>query len=102
MFKKGIIATGLLVALSGCASGPSPTGVGLITDVKGPVTATTAQGVKTGTSCAKSILGFYNDGDASIIAAKRAGGINTVSSVDYHTHGAYPFYGTTCVIVTGE
>lgn len=102
MIKKAMIAAGLLTSLAGCASGPSPTGIGLVTDVKGPITATTAQGTKTGTSCAKSIMGFYNDGDASIVAAKRAGGISTVSSVDYHTHGAYPFYGTTCVVVTGE
>jgi hypothetical protein len=89
-------------ALSGCARGPSPTGLGLFTDVSGPVTATALSGSKTGTACAKSILGLVNNGDASIAAAKKAGDISTVASVDYHSSGVYPFYGKTCLIVTGN
>ena len=95
-----IITAALL--LSGCAAGLSPTGLGIYTNVKGPITATTATGTKQGTSCATSVLGFVNTGDASIEGAKKAGGISTVASADYHTSGAYPFYGKTCVIVTGN
>ena len=88
--------------LSGCATGLSPVGTGLITDVHGPITATTATGNKTGKACASTIVGLINKGDASIAAAKKAGNISTVSAVDYHTKGFYPIFGETCIIVTGN
>jgi len=103
MLKKNLLlASGMVLLLSGCAHGLSPVGVGLITDVKGPITATEAQGNKSGQACAKTILGLVNQGDASILAAKQAGGISTVATADYHTKGFYPFFGTTCVNVTGN
>jgi len=88
--------------LSGCATGLSPAGVGLITDVKGPITATDLSASKQGKSCAKSILGLFISGDASIEAAKQAGGITRVATADYHTKGFYPFVGETCTLVTGQ
>ena len=104
MLKKITIVSAIasVMFLTGCATGRSPVGVGLITDVKGPVTATDRAGNKTGTACASSIIGLINKGDASIEAAKSSGGIKIVSSVDYHTKGFFPFYGTSCTIVTGE
>lgn len=102
MLKKIALTAGLVTLLSGCATGLSPVGVGLLTDVKGPITATTAQGSKTGTSCATTIIGLINKGDASIEAAKANGSIATVASADYHTKGFYPFFGKTCVSVTGS
>lgn len=103
MLKKIALVTVVSASvLAGCATGMSPVGTGLITDVKGPVTATTATGSKTGSACASSIIGLINKGDASIAAAKKAGGISTVASVDYHTKGFYPFFGETCIIVTGS
>jgi TRL-like protein family len=96
----GIAASMLL--LSGCATGLSPAGTGLFTDVKGPITATDLVGTKQGTSCAKTIIGLFVSGDASIEAAKQAGGIKKVASADYHTKGYYPFIGQTCVMVTGQ
>ena len=102
--KKIVLATATTatLVLTGCATGMSPAGTGLITDVKGPITATSSTGSKEGTSCAQTIIGLYISGDASIEAAKKAGGIKTVASADYHTKGIYPFYGQTCVIVTGN
>lgn len=104
MLKKITFAVVLTGLLSGCmgANGLSPVGVGLITDVKGPIMATESTGDKTGTACATSIIGLFVEGDASISAAKAAGGISSVSSADYHTKGIYPFYGETCVIVSGQ
>ncbi len=99
--QKILLIAATAIALTGCATGLSPVGTGLITDVKGPITASTATGSKEGSACAKTILGLYNNGDASIEAAKKAGGIKNVASVDYHTKGIYPFYGETCIIVTG-
>ena len=104
MLKKLALATAVstTLLLSGCATGPSPVGVGLITDVKGPITATGETGSKTGTSCANTIIGLFNSGDASIEAAKAAGGISVFASADYNTKGVYPFVGETCVTVTGK
>ena len=96
------LTVAFIAMLFGCASGMSPVGVGLITDVKGPIMATEANGPKTGTACASSILGLINKGDASIAAAKVNGGITTVASADYHTKGYYPFMGETCVLITGK
>ncbi|MEC4784440.1 TRL domain-containing protein, partial [Salmonella enterica subsp. enterica serovar Typhi] len=50
--------------LTGCATGPSPTGIGLYTDVKGPITATSLPATKTGKACAQTVLGIVNTGDA--------------------------------------
>ena len=103
MLKKITLVTAVSVSLlAGCATGLSPVGTGLITDVHGPIAVTTATGGKTGKACATTILGLINNGDASIAAAKKAGGINTVAAADYHTKGFYPFFGETCVIVTGN
>lgn len=104
MLKKIALVSALssVALLSGCATGYSPVGVGLLTDVKGPITATDSSGSKTGTACASTIIGLINNGDASIAAAKADGGIKTVSTADYHTKGFYPFFGKTCTIVTGN
>ncbi|MFT3930872.1 MAG: TRL domain-containing protein [Spongiibacteraceae bacterium] len=101
--KRTMLLVAGMAMLAGCATGLSPVGVGLITDVKGPITATTnANSSKSGTACAKTIIGLINSGDASIAAAKAAGNITSVASADYHTKGFYPFMGTTCVTVTGN
>lgn len=102
MLKKIALTAGLIALLTGCANGLSPVGVGLITDVKGPITATTASGNKSGSACATTIIGLINKGDASIAAAKANGNISTVATADYHSKGFYPFYGKTCVNVTGN
>lgn len=90
------------LALTGCATGLSPVGTGLFTNVKGPLMATGETGNKHGSACARSILGFVNTGDASIETAKKAGDIVTVATVDYESTGFYPFFGKTCTLVTGK
>lgn len=105
MIKRmtALAALGSVALLTGCAAGYTPVSVGLITDVKGPITATEYKGTsKTGTACASTIIGLVNSGDASIAAAKAEGGIKTVSTVDFHTKGFYPFFGKTCTIVSGD
>ncbi|MXV35166.1 MULTISPECIES: TRL-like family protein [unclassified Saccharibacter] len=103
MLKKTLASTALLVALSGCAGGLTPVSTGLITNVKGPISATSQPtGLKNGHACSTSVLGLINKGDASIATAKRSADINTVSSVDYSTNGFYPFFGKTCVHVNGR
>lgn len=102
--KKGLIvvAGGLVLLLSGCQAVMSPA-VGLLyADVKGPVTATSSAGSKQGKACARSILGIVATGDASIEAAKRAGGIREVTSVDHHTTNILGIIGDFCTVVTGQ
>ena len=100
--NTALVIAACTLLLNGCATGLSPAGVGLITDVKGPITATDLSGTKSGKACANTIIGLFISGDASIEAAKRAGGISKVATADYHTKGYYPFIGETCVIVTGQ
>lgn len=91
------------VLLVGCAGNTSPVGYGLITNVKGPITATdNVASSKTGEACATNVLGIVAAGDASIAEAKRKASITKVATVDYSSAGVYPFFGSTCTIVTGE
>ena len=89
--------------LSGCAVASSPVHGALYTDVKGPVAATAAQThTKEGQSCANSVLGLVATGDASIEAARVAGGISQISSVSHSTMNILGFYATFCTIVRGS
>jgi hypothetical protein len=97
----GLIAIGL-VSLSGCMTVQSPALGGIYTNVQYGDTATPAAGAnKTGKACATSWFGMVAMGDASIEAAKRAGGITTVSSVD-HTANHIVVYGVWCTVVKGQ
>lgn len=69
------------LVLQSCGSGTRPVGM-WYANVSDPVVATTSAGSRTGEATATSYLGLFATGDSSIEAAKRAGGISTVSSVD--------------------
>lgn len=101
---KKVLASALLVSaatLAGCAS-PLPVG-GLLTDVTLPIAATSnASATKTGEATCKSILGMVATGDCSIEAAKKAGGIKTVSSVDFKANNILGVIGTYTTIVKGK
>jgi hypothetical protein len=73
-----------------------------VADVKGPITATSSVGTKQGQACARSYLGLIATGDASIEAAKRAGGITEVSVVDHHTTNVLGIVGDFCTVVKGK
>lgn len=92
-----------LGVLSGCAYAFAPVSSGLYGKVGGPITATSegAPPTKTGRACAKSILGIIANGDASIEAAKRAGNITKVTSVDFESENYFVFYATFCTVVHG-
>jgi hypothetical protein len=99
--KKLLIISTLSLTLIGCAHSPVN---GMITMVKwdGGVSNPEVSSIKTGKSCAKSILGVFASGDASIETAKKNGGISRVASVDHETTNIMHFYGQYCTIVTGE
>lgn len=103
MMKKifGLMAISAL--LTGCASGMSPVGFALFTNVDGPITATDhVAATKKGSACATNVLGIIGAGDASIYTAKRNGGITKIATADYSSTGFYPIFGRTCVNVAGE
>jgi hypothetical protein len=107
MLKKVLLTLvcGQVLFLSGCATTGmfTPVGYAIVHMAKSPMTATSAAGgSKHGKACAKNILGFFASGDSSVEAAKKAGGISTVSSVDTDNFNVLGFYGETCTIVTGN
>ncbi len=89
--------------LGGCAVVASPTTGFLYTQVQGPiVSGNAADASKTGQACANNILGLISVGDASIDAAKKAGGIKNVSSVDHDSTMILGVYGKFCTVVKGN
>ena len=99
-----VVALFLSVLVTGCAGVVSPVGLGLIyTDVQGPIGATDeSASSKRGSACASNYLGLFASGDASIEAAKRDGGISSVTSVDHDSMSVLMLYGRFCTIVVGE
>ena len=98
----GVLAIGLTSFLAGCQPVQAPVMGILYLDVKGPVGATAASGTREGTACAHTILGMFGTGDASIDAAKRAGGITEVSSVDHSSKSILGITAEYCTIVRGK
>ena len=100
--KKIIAGAFALVLLSGCAAAPFQPGL-IYTGQKLPLEAPNqGQCVKTGTSSVTNILGLFATGDASIAAAKKAGGITKVDSVDVSHSGFLTLYSRTTTEVCGE
>jgi len=96
------IAVGI-VGLSGCMIVASPAAGSIFTDVKyGDVATTSTNASKEGKACAQSILGWIAQGDASVAAAKAAGGITEVSSVDHTANNILGIVGTWCTVVKGK
>jgi hypothetical protein len=90
----------LLVILAGCAS-YIPVGT-LYTGGKMGVQANSGDAPKTGKACMTSVLGLVAGGDASIEAAKDAGGIKEVIVIDYEVTNVLGIYGQYCTIVKGR
>lgn len=89
--------------LSGCVIVASPVAGWLYTEAKYGDTATSSTGAsKEGKACAQSILGMVATGDASITAAKAAGGITEVSSVDHTAKNILGILGEWCTVVRGK
>jgi hypothetical protein len=104
--KTKLIAAALsLVALNGCAMayGGNASALGTIySGYKSPGQVGTAADGKTGEACISSILGIVATGDASIEAAKKAGGITQIAHIDHEQFSVVGVYATTCTIVHGS
>lgn len=94
-----------LSALNGCAmaQGGNTHAMGTIySGYKSPGVIGTGQVGKTGEACVSSILGIVATGDASLEAAKKAGGITTIAHVDHEQFAVLGVYATSCTIVHGQ
>ncbi len=94
----------LATALSGCATAISPVNGSLYSNVKAPMMATDSneKPTKIGRSNARSILGIYAVGDASIESAAKNAGITRIHHVDYETHTILGVIADFTVIVYGN
>jgi len=105
MNLKLTIATLTLLSTSGCAiasGGNAFASGGIFSGYKSPGQVGAAQAAKAGEACMSSILGLVATGDASIEAAKKAGGITQVAHVDHEQFSVIGVYATTCTIVHGQ
>jgi len=96
-----LIVLSAVAMLSACAIMPSNHGTAFLGNTKESVMATNTTGSKTGKACGMNFLGIFTEGDSSIAAAKKAGRISTVSSIDREIE-RYLVVGKTCTVVTGQ
>lgn len=99
---RAAVALGLALAVTGCAnvSGPVPAALSFYAAPLDAGTATSAS--KRGEACAQNVLGAVAWGDASIHAAKKAGGITRVASVEQAPIRVLGLYARFCTVVRGE
>ena len=92
-----------LILCSACAIGRYLQN-GLLADQKGPISVSRSDSkvTKTGKSCAKNVFGIYSHGDNSIEAARKNGGLKTISHADYHVKSILGIYTDLCTIVSGN
>lgn len=95
------IGLGALLFAAGCQGVASPVTGALYTDVSGPLHAGERIGGKEGRACARSFLGLFATGDASLKSAAEAGGISRIESVDHHSSWLL-VSGSFCTIVRGS
>lgn len=90
-------------SLAACQIVATPASGWIFTDVKyGDLATTATAATKEGKACATTILGWVSQGDATVAAAKAAGGITTVASVDHTAHQILGIVGDWCTIVKGS
>jgi TRL (tRNA-associated locus)-like protein len=102
VFALGVISLGWL-SLTGCQPVASPLMGVFYNETKYGYLATTESGAtKEGKACAQTVMGLVATGDASIAAAKAAGGITTVSYIDHSAKSVLGITGEWCTIVKGK
>ena len=98
----GALSLGVIM-LTGCQPVASPLVGIFFNDTKyGYLATADTDTTKEGKACAQSIMGLVAQGDASISAAKAAGGITQVSHIDYTAHSILGVVADFCTIVKGK
>ena len=91
------------LSFTGCMAVSSPAVGVLFTEVKyGDTAPPSTAATKEGKACAQSILGMVATGDASVTAAKAAGGITNVAVVDHTVKNTLGIIGEWCTVVRGS
>jgi len=100
---RGLPWVAMPLLLAGCVSIQAPLSGILYSDTRMPTALGdgAAAASKTGQACAKGVLGVVW-GDASIEAAKAAGGITRVAYVDHTQENVLLVYAKYCTVVRGE
>jgi hypothetical protein len=102
MWTAGILGLGML-AVTGCQPVASPLLGIFYNETKFGWEATSnANAMKEGKACANTIMGLVATGDASISAAKAAGGITQVAHVDHSAKSTLGIVAEFCTIVKGS
>ena len=105
---RTLIATVACLSLAalaggGCAHAQAPVNGFLYSKVDGPLSVTmSATAAKKGVATCTSILGLVADGDASIEAAMKEGGITRIHHVDHESYSILGFYAKFTTIVWGD
>ena len=98
----GALSLGVMI-FTGCQPVASPLMGIFFNDTKyGYIATTDTDATKEGKACAQSIMGLVAQGDASISAAKAAGGITQVSHIDYTAHSILGVVADFCTVVKGK
>lgn len=102
LWTIGVLSLGAII-LTGCQPVASPLMGIFYNDTKyGYIATTDTDATKEGKACAQSIMGLVAQGDASISAAKAAGGITQVAHIDYTAHSILGVVADFCTIVKGK
>jgi TRL-like protein family len=97
------LITAAYLSLTGCMIVDSPMRGAFYTEAKyGDFATIHPSATKEGKACGQSILGLVATGDASVAAAKAAGGVTTVASVDHYAKNILGIIGEWCTIVKGS
>ena len=98
-----VLCFAAILLLSGCQPVAAPVMGILMLDTQYAGSATDGPApTKEGKACATSTLGLIGAGDASIEAAKAAGGITTITHVDHSAKSTLGIIAEWCTIVRGN
>ena len=98
----GICAIGLMLLFSGCATQVPYGGLYIDNTLPMQVGDNSVRSLKKGTATSNSVLGLVAQGDCSIEAACKNGGITKISHVDWKVKSFLGILGEYTTIVYGE
>lgn len=103
--KKILLSLVLVSFLSACGLVSHQIGISLVSTVQETpanveFTNLEMKGTKTGKACGKNILGIIAEGDITVDAAKKNGGISTITSVSKEVKNMFIF-SEVCTVVKG-
>lgn len=102
--KKFLMTSFLGAMLCGCISAPFQPPVGMIAQVKAPLSTdgNWKAGMKSGSADVQCVLGLFAWGDCSITAAAADGGLKRVDYVDYSYDNIIGIWQKATVTAYGE